>query len=119
MEQDKDLDTGLPKRLERRFVPPATDSLIRSILACKWTLTVFQLLRAEVRRPGAMVASVDGLSTKSLNDCMRRLVNFDLVQRHAFAEVPPRVEYQLTERGEQVASLFDRILELDRDSAAE
>ena len=122
MGSDKDIEGGAKGsagRLKRRLVPPQTDSLIRAILACKWTLTVFQLLRAGVVRPGAMVDSVEGLSTKSLNECLRRLQKFDLVHREAFPEVPPRVEYALTRRGEAVAAVFDQIVALESAPAGQ
>jgi len=110
---NNDNDLAASGSRERRFVAPASDSLVRSILGCKWTLTVFELLRDDIRRPGAMVREVSELSTKSLNECLRRLGDFGLVKRTAFAEVPPRVEYELTERGSAVAEIFDAVVALD------
>lgn len=114
MADEQDLGPSESFRLERQLVAPDSDSIVRAILACKWSLTVFQLLRHEVRRPGAMVASVEGLTTKSLNVCLRRLVEFGIVRRESYPEVPPRVEYFMTRFGEAVAEVFDRVQELER-----
>ena len=118
MADEQDLRPTESSRLERQLVAPDSDSIVRAILACKWSLTVFQLLRRDVRRPGAMVASVEGLTTKSLNVCLRRLVEFGIVRRESYPEVPPRVEYFMTPFGDAVAEVFDRIQELERLRAA-
>gem|GEM_PF-3310532 len=55
-------------------------------------------------------------SARTLTDRLRRLVEVGLIQRSAFAEVPPRVEYLLTPRG---VRLLELLLELDRAFAEE
>ncbi len=91
--------------------------MVQVIAGCKWSLTVFELLRRGINRPGAMVRGVEGLSTKALNECMRRLLDFELVDRTAYPEVPPRVEYAMTAKGLRLAEIFDAMdrLEVDFD----
>ncbi len=89
--------------------------MVQAIAGCKWSLTVFELLRAGVDRPGAMVRSVEGLSTKALNECLRRLLEFGLIARTAFPEVPPRVEYSATPKGERLIAIFDAMDQLEAD----
>ena len=43
--------------------------MVETIYGCKWSLTVYQLLANGINRPGEMVRSVEGLSTKVLNEC--------------------------------------------------
>jgi DNA-binding HxlR family transcriptional regulator len=50
-------------------------------------------------RPGDLRESIGGISTKVLTQTLRRLEGDGLVARHAYAEAPPRVEYELTELG--------------------
>lgn len=89
--------------------------MVQTIAGCKWSLTVFELLRRGVCRPGAMVRSVDGLSTKALNECTRRLLEFGLVEKTVYPEVPPRVEYALTSKGERLVDIFDAMDRLEED----
>ena len=109
-------------RFGRRTVPREIKPILQSVMACKWSLTVFTLIQNDVRRPGAMERAVDGLSTKVLNACLRRLVELGLLERRAFSEIPPRVEYHLTPFGRHFTRIFDAIDELqgelDRGEAA-
>ncbi|MBY0573951.1 MAG: winged helix-turn-helix transcriptional regulator, partial [Undibacterium sp.] len=65
--------------------------MVEAIYGCKWSLTVYQLLQHGKHRPGEMVKSVEGLSTKVLNECLRKNVEFGILQRNTFPEIPPRV----------------------------
>ena len=100
-------------RLAQRLVAPRADSLVRSILACKWSLTVFDLLRREIRRPGAMVDSVEDLSDQVSQRLPTSTGRVQPRRAPGLSEVPPRVEYHLTERGFEVADIFDRVVALD------
>ena len=102
----------MDKRIERKSIPAPTVDVIRALFGCKWSLTVFELIERGVQRPGEMVRSVEGLTTKSLNECAGRLLEFGILEKRMHAEVPPRVEYRITERGQKVRAIFDQIGEL-------
>src|SRR5258705_7116734 len=70
------------------------------VLDGKWTVLVIRELLAGVRRFSALRASLPGISPKTLTDRLRMLEQHGLVRRSIFAEVPPRVEYELTVRGQ-------------------
>lgn len=89
--------------------------MVENIIRCKWSLSVIDLVKRGVNRPGAMEKSVDGLTTKVLNERLRKLVRFGILDREEFAEVPPRVEYRLTPFGEKFAVLLDSIDGLQED----
>jgi DNA-binding HxlR family transcriptional regulator len=78
------------------------DSLTREIvmrLAEKWTLWALAEL-AEAKAPmrfSRLMERVEGVSQKSLTKVLRQLERDGLVTREVFAEVPPRVEYAITE----------------------
>ncbi len=83
--------------------------MVEVIYGCKWSLTVYQLLALGINRPGEMVRSVDGLSTKVLNDCLKRNIEFGILKRTAFPEIPPRVEYTVTPLGERFLGVLEAI----------
>ena len=89
--------------------------MVADVVGCKWSLLVLDLVRSGVNRPGAMERSVDGLTAKVLNERLRKLVRYGVLEREVFAEVPPRVEYRLTEFGGRFSAVLDAIRELDRD----
>ena len=83
--------------------------MVESIYGCKWSLTVYQLLANGINRPGEMVRNVEGLSTKVLNQCLTRNVDFGILEKQVFNELPPRVEYQVTEFGERFLDILDQL----------
>jgi DNA-binding HxlR family transcriptional regulator len=90
----------------RKSAPEKSARMVETIVGCKWSLTVYNLLNNDINRPGEMVRSVEGLTTKVLNACLKRNIEFGIIERETFNETPPRVEYQVTSFGEK----FIRIL---------
>lgn len=88
--------------------------MVETIYGCKWSLTIYSLLRDGINRPGQMVRSVDGLTTKVLNQCLRKNIEFGILCRETFHEIPPRVEYFVTPFGEKFLKILDKIEQLNR-----
>ncbi|TDD28266.1 transcriptional regulator [Kribbella turkmenica] len=76
---------------------PSRTSLAR--IANKWTAMVVIVLSDGRRRFGDLRAEVEGISGKVLTETLRDLERDGLVERHVYAEMPPRVEYELTALG--------------------
>jgi DNA-binding HxlR family transcriptional regulator len=76
---------------------PSRTSLAR--IANKWTAMVVIALGDGRLRFRDLRATVEGISGKVLTDTLRDLERDGLIARHAYAEVPPRVEYELTTLG--------------------
>jgi DNA-binding HxlR family transcriptional regulator len=76
---------------------PSRTSLTR--IANKWTAMVVIALGDGRLRFGELRTTVDGISGKVLTDTLRDLERDGLVERHVYAEVPPRVAYALTALG--------------------
>lgn len=76
---------------------PSRTSLAR--IANKWTAMVVIALSAGRMRFRDLRGTVDGISAKVLTETLRDLERDGLVTRHVYAEVPPRVEYELTPLG--------------------
>lgn len=93
--------------------------MVEQIFRCKWSLTVYQLLAHDIRRPGEMVRSVEGLTTKVLNECLRRNVKFGILDRIAHNEAPPRVEYTVTPFGRKFIRILDELELLQAEIADE
>jgi DNA-binding HxlR family transcriptional regulator len=69
------------------------------VLDGKWTMLVIRDLLTGTRRFSELRASLAGISPKTLTDRLRDLERHGLVKRAMYAEIPPRVEYTLTQRG--------------------
>ena len=68
-------------------------------LGDKWTLVVIVILSAGPQRFSALQNGVVGISQRMLTVTLRKLERDGIVRRTVFAEVPPRVEYELTPMG--------------------
>lgn len=93
--------------------------MVEDIIGCKWSLTVLGLVASGVRRPGAMQRRVPGLTPKVLNERLRKLLRFGIVERLVYAEVPPRVEYTLTAYGRRFEGVLREIAALDAPAATD
>jgi DNA-binding HxlR family transcriptional regulator len=89
--------------------------MVEAIYGCKWSLTVYRLFANGVSPPGETVRSVDGLTTKVLNDCLRKNLDFGIINRVAYPEIPPRVEYEITAFGGKFIRILDQIESLQRE----
>jgi DNA-binding HxlR family transcriptional regulator len=103
----------------RKSAPEKSARMVETIYGCKWSLTVYQLLANGINRPGEMVRSVEGLSTKVLNECLRKNMEFGIIERLAFNDVPPRVEYVVTSFGTKFIRVLDELEKLQREISGE
>jgi DNA-binding HxlR family transcriptional regulator len=99
----------------RKSAPEQSARMVETIYGCKWSLTVYQLLSNGINRPGAMVRSVEGLSTKVLNECLRRNTKLGILERVSYNEAPPRVEYKVTPFGEKFIRILDELEKLQSE----
>lgn len=100
---------------EKSSSAPSVKRMVEDVIGCKWSLSVLQLVRQGVNRPGAMERSVEGLTTKVLNERLRKLVGYGVLRRKVFAEVPPHVEYNLTDFGCKFVKVLDTIETLEHE----
>ena len=98
--------------------PSESTRMVETIVGCKWSLTVFQLLAQDINRPGEMVRHVEGLTTKVLNQCLKRNVEFGILKKISYAEIPPRVEYHVTPFGNKFMTILDALKELQQEIEA-
>jgi DNA-binding HxlR family transcriptional regulator len=77
------------------------------VVCGKWTLLVIRDLAAGSSRFCELERSLEGISPRTLSLRLRALEDEGIVERHTYPEVPPRVEYALTEKGEALVPLID------------
>lgn len=91
--------------------------MVESIIGCKWSLMVLASIRSGVNRPGAIARAHEGLSTKVLSERLAKMLRFGIVEKKVFPEIPPRVEYTLTDFGRKFVGILDKVEEVERDLA--
>lgn len=77
------------------------------VVCGKWTLLVIRDLAEGNCRFCELERSLEGISPRTLSLRLRALEEEGIVQRHTYPEVPPRVEYALTSKGEALVPLID------------
>jgi DNA-binding HxlR family transcriptional regulator len=77
------------------------------VVCGKWTLLLIRDLADGSSRFCELERSLEGISPRTLSLRLRALEAEGIVERHTYPEVPPRVEYALTEKGEALVPLID------------
>ena len=102
----------IPEHMVTKTQPTIT-YVIQHTLGCKWMIPILYLLRMRVNRPGRIARSVDGLTSKVLNEQLAKLMEFNIVIKTIYPEIPPHVEYNFTEFGLHFIKILDTIDELE------
>jgi DNA-binding HxlR family transcriptional regulator len=89
------------------------------ILAGKWTILLVRDLADGRSRFCELERSLDGISPRTLSLRLRALEEHGIVDRRTFPEVPPRVEYSLTEKGLALIPIIEDMRTYGREWLAE
>jgi DNA-binding HxlR family transcriptional regulator len=81
------------------------------IVAGKWTLLMLRDLADGPRRFSELQRSLAGISPRTLSVRLRALEEEGILERREFAEMPPRVEYRLTEKGSHLVPIVEAMRE--------
>ncbi len=81
-----------------------------SLIGSKWKLLIMRNLLARPWRFNELKKDLDGISQKVLTDSLRSMEEDGIVTRTVYPEVPPRVEYALSELGESMRPILDAML---------
>ena len=92
--------------LTKKELPECPVATMVELIGNKWKLLILRNLLACTSRFGELKKGIPGISQKVLTDNLRALESDGLVIRTVYAEVPPRVEYSLTELGDSLRPLF-------------
>ncbi|WP_307826560.1 winged helix-turn-helix transcriptional regulator [Streptomyces pactum] len=119
------MDSELRSRLVAAGVAPecaSTIELVRDLLARmgdKWTVLVVTTLAEGPLRFTALHERIAGVSQRMLSRTLRALTRDGLVTRTAYAEVPPRVEYELTPLGRSLNDTVTHVVHWVREHRTE
>jgi DNA-binding HxlR family transcriptional regulator len=79
------------------------------VIGGKWKILILHLIRHDVNRFGKLSMMLKNISKQMLTTQLRDLERDGIIKRVIYPEIPPRVEYFLTEKGEALSSVFDAL----------
>jgi DNA-binding HxlR family transcriptional regulator len=101
--------------MSMRTMNPIHESTSCAVAACaaiigaKWTALLVHDLSEGPRRFSELEHSCAGISPRTLSERLRALEDEGLVERRSYPESPPRVEYELTEKGEALLPIIEEM----------
>lgn len=101
----------MEKNIKKIFVSDENCPVRKSLglLSGKWTLLILFQINERVIRYGELKRAIPGISEKMLIQELNFLVENKLVSKKAYPEIPPRVEYSLTELGLKTLPIADTL----------
>ena len=82
-----------------------------SIMGNKWKCLILRELLTGTKRFNELTKAIIGVSAKVLTENLRELEKDGIVNRKTYAVVPPKVEYSLTEKGNDLKPIIDQMQE--------
>jgi len=96
----------LEMRTKEDILPDCPVATTVSLIGSKWKLLIMRNLLGRPWRFNELQKSIEGISQKALTEALRSMEADGIVRRTAYPEVPPRVEYSLTELGESMRPII-------------
>lgn len=93
--------------LTKEEMPACPVATTVALIGSKWKLLIIRNLRVRPWRFNELKKDLEGISQKVLTDSLRSLENDGIITRTVYPEVPPRVEYALSELGESMRPIID------------
>ncbi len=103
------------KIIKNPYKCPVTHAM--NIIGGKWKPIIIYILSKGSLRFGKLLLFLPSISRKVLTDQLREMEADGLINRKKFAEIPPRVEYSLTESSEKLVPLFYSLADWSRETA--
>ncbi len=92
---------------EQKSLPACPVETTLTLIGDKWKVLILRDLMTGTKRFGELKKSVGNVSQKVLTAQLRNMEQSGLLTRKVYAEVPPRVEYSLTETGKSLEPILD------------
>lgn len=101
------------KLIENHNECPITHSM--NIIGNKWTSIIVYVLANRKLRFGELAIRIDKISRKVLSNQLKEMELRGIVNRESYAETPPRVEYSLTKKGEDLLPILNQLCAWSKD----
>ncbi|HML89036.1 MAG TPA: helix-turn-helix domain-containing protein [Methylomusa anaerophila] len=105
--------TNQDKQYDENDICPIKNTL--SIIGSKWTLLILRDLADGTKRFSQLQKSLQGISPKTLSSRLRELEKEGILTKKVYPEIPPRVEYSLTSRGESLKKILRCLAEWGKE----
>ena len=96
-------------------LPACPVEITLSLMADKWKFLIIRDLLTGTKRFGELQKSIGGVSQKVLTNNLRQMEKSGLINRKVYAEVPPKVEYSLTDLGKSLKPILDSMVNWGED----
>ena len=93
--------------LKKSELPACPVETTLTLMGDRWKILIVRDLLTGTKRFGELKKSLTGISQKVLTQHLRIMEEYGLVHRQVFAQVPPKVEYSLTELGRSLKPIHD------------
>lgn len=100
---------------EKKVTPRCPIRTTLEMLGGKWRLLIIGQIGEQTLRYGQLKSTIPDISEKMLIQELKVLVDNELVLRQNHGEVPPRVDYSLTDKGKKALVLIDHLREFGED----
>lgn len=94
---------------EKKILPACPVETTLTLIGDKWKVLILRDLMAGTKRFGELKKSIGSVTQKVLTAQLRAMEESGLVHRKVYAEVPPKVEYTLTETGYSLKPIMDAL----------
>ncbi|HIT05230.1 MAG TPA: helix-turn-helix transcriptional regulator [Candidatus Scybalocola faecipullorum] len=101
----------MTKQTEKNQWPACPVETTLTLIGNKWKVLILRDLMPGTKRFGELKKSIGNVSQKVLTAQLRDMENNGLLTRTVYAEVPPRVEYSLTDLGKSLKPILDAMLQ--------
>lgn len=96
-------------------LPACPVEITLSLMADKWKFLIIRDLLTGTKRFGELQKSIGAVSQKVLTNNLRQMEKSGLINRKVYAEVPPKVEYSLTDLGKSLKPILDSMVNWGED----
>ncbi len=94
-----------PTAVQEKVICPVARTA--EIISGKWTILIIRDLTTGTKRFSELERSLVGISPKTLSERLTALEREGILRRQTYAEVPPKVEYSLTEKGQALLNVIN------------
>ena len=94
----------------KKELPACPVEITMGLIGDKWKVLIIRDLLTGTKRFGELKKSLNGITQKVLTNNLRQMEASGLIKRKVYAEVPPRVEYSLTETGWSLKPILDSMV---------